>query len=228
MYKLSRLMLILSVVAGLWSLLIFAMQLGGLGYIGDRDVLFKLFVKRGYQALTAFGTARWANVDDLRAAGMLDANSGLIIGRVGGEWKAAISQGNAGAFQLLGVVERSVRAVPGVDSAPAQSEAAPGTGEDAEGSAYGGLRADGCWQGRVVRHSIPSGIRRVGSCGGLQRREFSADSRASAEGVRPPDRRTRSVQIGFAGPSDIQRIGLHSTRIRRRPLMNVATWPRLW
>ncbi len=37
-----------------------------------------------YQRLTSFGTARWANVDDLRAAGMLDANSGLIIGRVMG------------------------------------------------------------------------------------------------------------------------------------------------
>ena len=37
--------------------------------------------------LTAFGTARWANVDDLRAAGMLDANSGLIIGRVMGSGK---------------------------------------------------------------------------------------------------------------------------------------------
>ena len=39
MYKLSRLMLILSVVAGLWSLLIFGMQLGGLGYIGIGIVL---------------------------------------------------------------------------------------------------------------------------------------------------------------------------------------------
>jgi type IV secretion system protein VirD4 len=84
MYKLSRLMLILSVVAGLWSLLIFAMQLGGVGYIGIAIVLIALCAKRGYQALTAFGTARWATAGDLRAAGMLDANSGIIIGRVGG------------------------------------------------------------------------------------------------------------------------------------------------
>ena len=83
MYKLSRLMLILSVIAGLWSLVIFALQIGGLGYIGLALVLFTLFAKRGYQALTAFGTARWATAGDLRAAGMLDANSGLIIGRVG-------------------------------------------------------------------------------------------------------------------------------------------------
>lgn len=84
MYKLARLMLILSVVAGLWSLLIFGLKLGGIGYIGIGLLLFTLFAKRGYQALTAFGTARWADVADLRAAGMLDANSGLIIGRVGG------------------------------------------------------------------------------------------------------------------------------------------------
>ncbi|MBS0262152.1 MAG: type IV secretory system conjugative DNA transfer family protein, partial [Planctomycetes bacterium] len=87
MYKLSRVMLILSVVAGLWSLMLFGMQIGLLGYIGGGLILFKLFGKRAYQALTAFGTARWADVADLRAAGMLNANTGLIIGRVGGEGK---------------------------------------------------------------------------------------------------------------------------------------------
>lgn len=86
-YKLSRLMLILSVVAALWSLVIFGMQIGLLGYIGVGLILFKLFGKRAYQALTAFGTARWASVADLRAAGMLNADTGLIIGRVGGEGK---------------------------------------------------------------------------------------------------------------------------------------------
>ncbi|MBI1347060.1 TraM recognition domain-containing protein [bacterium] len=84
MYRLSRLMLILSVVAGLWSLLILGLKLGGIGYIGIALLLFMLFGKRGFQALTAFGTARWADVADLQAAGMLDAHSGLIIGRVGG------------------------------------------------------------------------------------------------------------------------------------------------
>ena len=87
MYKLSRLMLMLSVAAGLWSLVLFGMQIGLLGYIGVGLILFKLFGKRAYQALTAFGTARWADVADLRAAGMLNANTGLIIGRVGGEGK---------------------------------------------------------------------------------------------------------------------------------------------
>jgi type IV secretion system protein VirD4 len=87
MYMLSRLMLILSVVAGLFCLSLFAMQFGGLGFIVLAVVLIGVFAKRGYQALTAFGTARWANADDLRAAGMLGARSGLIIGRVMGSGK---------------------------------------------------------------------------------------------------------------------------------------------
>ena len=87
MYKVSRLILILSVAAGIWSLLIFALQLGGIGYITIAVVLFAFYAKRGYGRLSAFGTARWANVDDLRAAGMLDANAGLVIGRVMGGGK---------------------------------------------------------------------------------------------------------------------------------------------
>jgi type IV secretion system protein VirD4 len=87
MYKLSRLMLILSVVAGLLSLILFGMQIGFLGYVGIGLILFKLFYKRAYQALTAHGTARWATVADLRAAGMLNARTGLIIGRVGDDGK---------------------------------------------------------------------------------------------------------------------------------------------
>jgi type IV secretion system protein VirD4 len=87
MYKLSRLMLILSVFAGLASLILFGMQIGLLGYIGIGLILFKLFGKRAYQAFTSFGTARWANVSDLRWAGMLGARTGLIIGRVGDSGK---------------------------------------------------------------------------------------------------------------------------------------------
>jgi hypothetical protein len=37
---------------------------------------------------------------------MLDASSGLIIGRVMGSGKPPFAQGNAGAFPLLGVVEK--------------------------------------------------------------------------------------------------------------------------
>src|SRR5205807_93181 len=37
---------------------------------------------KGYRRLTAHGTARWSDGDDLRRAGMLDADSGLILGRI--------------------------------------------------------------------------------------------------------------------------------------------------
>ena len=209
MYKLSRLMLILSVAAGIWSLLIFALQLGGTRLHRDRRcavrALCQTWLRKtdGLRNGTLGQCGRFARCRNARCQLGPHHRAGH------GRWKAAIPHGNPGAFQLLGAVERSVRAVPGVDSAAAQSEVEPGIGADAEGRAYGGLRADGCWQGRLVRHSIPSGIRRVGGRGGLQRREFSADRRAQAEGVRPPDRRTRSVQIGFAGSADIQPIGLH-------------------
>lgn len=38
--------------------------------------------KRQYTRLTTLGSARWADADDLRRAGMLDATSGLILGRI--------------------------------------------------------------------------------------------------------------------------------------------------
>ena len=43
-----------------------------------------LVAKGGFVRLTAFGTARWADTDDLRNAGMLDG-PGLIVGRVWGQ-----------------------------------------------------------------------------------------------------------------------------------------------
>jgi type IV secretion system protein VirD4 len=38
--------------------------------------------KKGYIRLTTLGSARWADGDDLRQAGMLDAKTGLILGRI--------------------------------------------------------------------------------------------------------------------------------------------------
>jgi len=38
--------------------------------------------KKGYVRLTTLGSARWATGDDLRKARMLDADSGLILGRI--------------------------------------------------------------------------------------------------------------------------------------------------
>jgi hypothetical protein len=45
-------------------------------------ILLVRFGRKGYGQLTAFGTARWADIDDLKEAGMLSEKPGLIIGRV--------------------------------------------------------------------------------------------------------------------------------------------------
>jgi type IV secretion system protein VirD4 len=82
MYKLSRLMLIGTVLATFCCVAALAAKLGGLIFFGLAIVLLAVFAKRGYWALTAFGTARFANAEDLRATGMLDSKTGLIIGRV--------------------------------------------------------------------------------------------------------------------------------------------------
>ena len=71
MYKISRLMLILTVLVSFYSLAVLAMQLGGLAvYIVIGIVLIAAFAKRKFGPLTAFGTARWASC---RLAGGRDA-----------------------------------------------------------------------------------------------------------------------------------------------------------
>ena len=124
-YKLSRLMLIGSVLATFFCVVALVAKFGGAIFVWIGIALLVAYAKRGYGTFTAFGTARWANADDLRAAGMLDANAGLIIGRVTGAGKATPFKGCVGAFQPLGVVEGSVRAVSGVDSASAQADYNP-------------------------------------------------------------------------------------------------------
>lgn len=45
-------------------------------------VLVAKAARKGYQGLTAFGTARWSSAEDLEQAGMLSEKPGLIIGRI--------------------------------------------------------------------------------------------------------------------------------------------------
>jgi len=82
MYRLCRLMLILAVLAITYCVVVLAIQLGGLVCIGIGVLAVSSLARRGYGKLTAYGTARWADANDLRKAGMLGAKSGLIIGRV--------------------------------------------------------------------------------------------------------------------------------------------------
>ena len=85
MYTLCRLMLMVAVLAFIYCVAgMLAVQFGGLAVVYIWFVIGIVcaracLAKRGYGALTAYGTARWANADDLRKAGMFDARSGLII-----------------------------------------------------------------------------------------------------------------------------------------------------
>jgi type IV secretion system protein VirD4 len=98
MYKLSRLMLISTVVATFCCAAVLVAKLGGLVFVGIGIALLAGFAKRGYGALTAFGTARWANAEDLRATGMLGAKTGLIIGRVTDAGKRPLGKAVRGLF----------------------------------------------------------------------------------------------------------------------------------
>lgn len=80
MYRLSRLLLIIGCLA-VW------VAVGALILLAwPFSMLFALAIvtrwKRKRRALTTLGSARWANRQELQAAGMLDADSGLILGRL--------------------------------------------------------------------------------------------------------------------------------------------------
>jgi membrane protein implicated in regulation of membrane protease activity len=82
MYRLARLLLMLTVAAAL-VFLFFAIALGWPTTAWVVLVVFLAKVsRRAVRRFTSLGSARWADEGDLRRKGMLDANSGLIIGRL--------------------------------------------------------------------------------------------------------------------------------------------------
>lgn len=99
-YAICRLMLIVSVLAVCYCVVSAALDLGGLVYIGLVVLLIAAISRRRSEALTAFGTARWADANDLRAEGMLGANRGPILGRVMDEGKPPLLKGTRGLFNF--------------------------------------------------------------------------------------------------------------------------------
>jgi len=93
MYKLSRLMLIGTVLATFACVAVLAEKLGGAILLWIGIALLIGFARRGRRVFTAFGTARWADVDDLRKNRMLGARTGLPIGRVTGAGKRPLLRG---------------------------------------------------------------------------------------------------------------------------------------
>jgi type IV secretion system protein VirD4 len=102
MYTLSRFMLIATLAGIVCSMYMLAAQVGGLAYLGIAIVVIGVFAKRGYGALTAFGTGRFATRHELRKAGLLGARTGLILGRLTGDGKLPLSTA------LLGLLNPAV------------------------------------------------------------------------------------------------------------------------
>lgn len=82
MYRLSRLLLILGAMCCVYSLAI--VMVIGWPWVpfGFAFLLFVKKVRGGYKRLSTLGSARWAEEKDLQRAGMLNAESGLILGRM--------------------------------------------------------------------------------------------------------------------------------------------------
>jgi type IV secretion system protein VirD4 len=82
MYLLARLLLMLTVLVGVYCVVITAAYT----WPGSAWLLTLLGIayaaKRGKDGLTTLGSARWASERELRRAGMLGAKSGLIVGRL--------------------------------------------------------------------------------------------------------------------------------------------------
>jgi type IV secretion system protein VirD4 len=72
-----------------WPLSGIVLALAVLGKIGHRSI----------GRLTTLGSARWADIDDLRQAGMIGTSSGLILGRVAGRSQYRFGKAIKGLFR---------------------------------------------------------------------------------------------------------------------------------
>jgi type IV secretion system protein VirD4 len=98
-YSFCRLTLILGVLVVCYCVVSAAVKLGGLFWIG-LVIFVAAMLRRRHQTLTAFGTARWANANDLRAQGMLGATRGLILGQVMDGGKPPLLEGTGNLFDI--------------------------------------------------------------------------------------------------------------------------------
>jgi type IV secretion system protein VirD4 len=90
MYALSRLMLILTVIAWCGCLVAVTAYSGGVALIAVPIALIAVTIRRRSGVFTAHGTARWATLKDLQYAGMVGAKRGPIIGRMANNAKTPL------------------------------------------------------------------------------------------------------------------------------------------
>jgi len=100
MYTLSRVLLILAIVACCYCIVIVAMWAGGLVYLGIPIVILAIARRRRPGVYTAHGTARWATLEDLQYAGMVGARRGPILGRVANSTKTSIRKAQDDLFSF--------------------------------------------------------------------------------------------------------------------------------
>lgn len=85
MYRLSRILLIVALLSGIYSLLLLVVLVWPASGWLLGTLAFLSGVRRargGIRHLSTLGSARWAHERDLRRTGMLNAKSGLILGRM--------------------------------------------------------------------------------------------------------------------------------------------------
>src|SRR5205814_4269725 len=91
-----RILLIGSVVAIGYSLAAITSRAGAVVAVLVLIAGYSLHQKRAGNQLSAFGTARWANQDDLQKKGLLSGQPGLILGRLNQDWKPSLPTGVLG------------------------------------------------------------------------------------------------------------------------------------
>ncbi len=97
-YAFCRVMLIGSVSAFGYAMASAVLDFGGLVIVAIVVLVIAAATRRRSEAFTAFGTARWADANDLRAAGMLSASRGPILGRVMDGSKPSLRQATRDLF----------------------------------------------------------------------------------------------------------------------------------
>lgn len=100
MYLLSRLMLILALIAYAFCVVMVAMVPGAAVYVGIGIVLLVCFTRRKQGDYSAYGTARWATFANLWYAGMVGARRGLILGRTTNTTKPSFNKAQRDLFDF--------------------------------------------------------------------------------------------------------------------------------
>jgi type IV secretion system protein VirD4 len=90
MYKLTRFLLALTIILAIYCIAAAAALTRPYSLCLVAFVVFVRLRSKRRQSLTAYGTARWADRDDLARHGMLNAKEGLILGRFTAESKARL------------------------------------------------------------------------------------------------------------------------------------------